>query len=67
MKIERENNEIVFRISGDLDVDYLQDMADLLEYMEATKNSDVNQEDVDSLVKEIKKGRWNKTQSRLSE
>jgi hypothetical protein len=43
----------------------LQDMTDWLQYKEATRNSKAKQEDVDTLVKEIKKGRWNKRKESL--
>lgn len=39
MNIERENNEVVFRISGDIDIDDLQDIADFLEFREIARNS----------------------------
>ncbi|MFC2101019.1 hypothetical protein ACFLRZ_04235 [Bacteroidota bacterium] len=65
MIIERKNNEIIFRLSGNLDVDILQDMTDLLEYMEIAKKSKASQKDVDRLVKSIKKGRWEKTKQKL--
>ena len=56
--IERENNEVVFRVSGVIDVDDLQDIADFLEFKEIARNSKAVQEDVDELAKTVKKGRW---------
>jgi hypothetical protein len=67
MIIERQNNEIVFRLPGDIDIDDLQDMTDLFEYKEISKKSRAKQSDVDKLVKQIKKGRWQKTKSKLYE
>mgnify|MGYP006288386087 CR=1 FL=1 len=67
MIIERQNNEIVFRLPGNIDIDDLQDMTDLFEYKEISKKSRAKQSDVDKLVKQIKKGRWQKTKSKLSE
>ena len=66
MLIERTKNEIIFRLPGDLNVDDLQDVADILEYNEIAKKSRAKQSDVDSLVKEIKKGRWERTKSKLN-
>jgi hypothetical protein len=65
MTIERENNEVVFRVSGDIDVDDLQDIADFLEFKEIARNSKAVQEDVDELAKTVKKGRWEETQKKL--
>lgn len=65
MIIERENNEVVFRISGDVDIDDLQDIADFIELREIAKNSKATRKDVDELVKEIKKGHWEETKKKL--
>ncbi len=61
MIIERTSNEIIFRVSNNINLDDLQDIADFLEYSELSKNAKTKQKDVDSLVKTIKKGRWSKT------
>jgi hypothetical protein len=37
MIIERTKNEIIFRLPGDINIDYLQDMMDLFEYLEISK------------------------------
>ena len=66
MIIERTNREIIFRLPGNINVDDLQDMTDLFEYKEISKKSEAKQKDVDSLVKSIKKGRWEKTKSKIS-
>jgi hypothetical protein len=65
MIIERDNNEVVFRVSGDIDIDDLQDIADLLKFKEIAKGSKAIQEDVDELAKTVKKGRWKETQKKL--
>ena len=66
MIIERTNNEIIFRLPATINVDDLQDLADLLEYKEITKKSKATRKDVDDLVKTIKKGRWAETKSKLN-
>ncbi|NBC82733.1 MAG: hypothetical protein GVY19_05055 [Bacteroidetes bacterium] len=66
MKIERTNNEIIFRVPATMNIDELQDMADLLEFKEIAKKSKASQQDVDDLVKQIKKGRWADTKSKLN-
>ncbi|OFX24761.1 MAG: hypothetical protein A2033_03790 [Bacteroidetes bacterium GWA2_31_9] len=65
MIIERTNNEIIFRLPNNVNIDDLQDLTDLFEYKEITKNSLATQQDVDILVKSIKKGRWAKTKQQL--
>jgi hypothetical protein len=65
MIIERTKNEVIFRLSGKIKLDFLQDMADLFEFNEITHNSKVSQNEVDKLVKSIKKGRWAKTKVKL--
>ena len=50
---------------NNINVDDLQDLTDLFEYTEIVKHSKANQNEVDDLVKSIKKGRWNKTRQML--
>lgn len=65
MKIERTEDEVIFRVSADTDIDDLQAIANLLTYKELTSKFSVSQQEVDDLVKEIKKGRWEKTKAKL--
>jgi hypothetical protein len=65
MNIEITENEIIFRLPKSVDLDDLQDLTDLFEYKELTKNTSTKQKDVDDLVKSIKKGRWEKTKKQL--
>ncbi len=58
MTIERNREEIIIRIPSNFNIDDLQDLTDLIQYKEITRGSKANQSDVDSLVREIKKGRW---------
>ncbi len=67
MIIEQTPNEIIFRFPKDMNLDDLQDMADLFEYKELSKKAKTSQKDVDDLVKSIKKGRWNRTKQQLNE
>jgi len=66
MIIERTNKEIIFRVPATMNIDELQDMADLLEFKEIAKKSKATQQDVDNLVKQIKKGRWVDTKNKLN-
>jgi len=65
MIIERTKDEVIFRLPGNINVDDLQDMADLFEFKEISKNAGATQQSVDDLVKVIKKGRWDKTKAKL--
>ncbi len=65
MIIERTDNEIIFRFPKNMNVDDLQDLTDLFEYKEIVKKSKASQNDVDLLVKSIKKGRWDRTKQQL--
>lgn len=63
MIIERTKNEIIFRLPENVNLDLLQDLADFFEFREIAKKSKAKQEDVDFLVKEIKRGRWSSTKT----
>ncbi len=65
MIIERTNNEIIIRLPGDINIDELQDLTNLFVYKEVTRKSKATQSDVDLLVNQIKKGRWNKRRGML--
>ncbi len=65
MIIERTKNEVIIRLPGDINIDDLQDMTDWLQYKEITRKSKAKQDDVDALVSEIKKGRWDRRKSLL--
>ncbi|MBK6340207.1 MAG: hypothetical protein IPO64_07185 [Bacteroidetes bacterium] len=65
MTIERTNNEIIFRLPNNINLDDLQDFADYFQYRTIANKSKASQTEVDNLVKEIKKGRWDKTRKQL--
>lgn len=65
MIIERTKDEIIFRLPANTKIDDLQDLADWFEFNELSKKSKVTQKQVDALVKEIKKGRWERTKAQL--
>ena len=58
MVIERNTSEIIIRVPSFVNIEGLQRMLDYLTYQEATAKSEASAEDVDNLVKEVKKGRW---------
>ena len=65
MTIERTENEIIIRLSPDLDVSDIQRMSDYLSYKQAIKGSKATQDDIDKLAKEVKKGWWEKNKHRF--
>ena len=65
MTIERTNNKVIFRLPNNINLDDLQDFADYFQYRTIAKKSKASQTEVDNLVKEIKKGRWDKTRKQL--
>lgn len=66
MQIERTKDEVIFRLPADIDIEDLQALIDFYEYTQITKKSKATQQDVDDLVKEVKKGRWDRTRSKLN-
>lgn len=64
MNIERTDNEIVLRVSADVDVLDLQRMIDYLRYKEATAQSRPNQLEIDKLAKESKANWWEQNKHR---
>ena len=65
MIVERQNNEILVRISVKNLSSKIQQIIDYLRYEELTSKSTATQEDIDNLVKEVKKGRWERTKKKL--
>jgi hypothetical protein len=65
MTIERNNNEIIIRLPGNLDTDGLQRLIDFLIYKEATLKSQAEQKAVDQLASEVNKSWWEKNKDRF--
>ena len=60
MKVERTKDEIIIKLSANIDITELQNMIDYLDYKEQTSVSKANQKDVDELSKNINKSIWTK-------
>jgi hypothetical protein len=58
MIIERTNKEVIIRLPGNIDTSDLEKMVDFLRFKEITSKSKATQAQVNALVKEVKKGRW---------
>ncbi len=66
MIIERTKDEVIFRLPADIRLEDLQELTDWFNYLELSRKSKATQQDVDKLVTEIKKGRWDRRKSALS-
>ncbi len=58
MVVERFDNEILVKIPAKMSSARIQSLLDYLRYEELTSDSIANQEDIDKLCSEAKKGRW---------
>ncbi|MCD4789489.1 MAG: hypothetical protein K8R37_05765 [Bacteroidales bacterium] len=65
MIVERTNNEVIIRLPGSIDTIDLEDMVDYIRFKEIISKSKATQDEIDSLVKGIKKGRWENNRKRL--
>jgi hypothetical protein len=65
MIVERQDNEILVRFSAGIQTSRIQAILDYLRYEELTSKSTATENDVDKLLKEVKKGRWNRTKEEL--
>ena len=65
MIVEIQNNEILVRFSSRMKTSRIQTILDYLRYEELTSKSTATENDVDELLKEVKKGRWNRTKKEL--
>jgi len=65
MIVERQNNEILVRFSARMKASRIQTILDYLRYEELTSKSTAIENDVDELLKEVKKGRWNRAKGEL--
>lgn len=65
MIVERQNNEILVRISAGIKVSRIQTILDYLRYEELTSKSNATENDVENLLLEVKKGRWNRIKDEL--
>lgn len=61
----KKNDEIIFRLPADTDIEELQDLSNYFAFKEIAKKSKAKQSDVDKLAKLAKKGRWEKTKRKI--
>ena len=65
MIIERTPNEIVIRVSSEIDTFGLQRLVDYLRYLELTSKSKATQKDADQLAEELNLNWWMKNKKRF--
>ncbi len=65
MLIERNNNEIVIKVSSSVDSFGLQRLIDYVRYLEATAKSKAKQSDVDKLSDEVNESWLSKNHKRF--
>jgi hypothetical protein len=67
MIVERTDKEVIIRLSSTIDTSDLKEMVDFLRFKEITSKSKATQAQVNALVNEVKKGRWEASKKRLLE
>ncbi len=65
MIVERQDNDILVRFSAGIKTSKIQTILDYLRYEELTSKSEATEKDLDELLKQIKKGRWDRTKKEL--
>ncbi len=65
MIVERQDNDILVRFSAGIKTSKIQTILDYLRYEELTSKSEATENDLDELLKQIKKGRWDRTKKEL--
>jgi hypothetical protein len=65
MIVERTSNQIVIKVSSDVDTFGFQRIVDYLDYLEITSKSKATQEDADKLADELNENWWFKNRQRF--
>lgn len=65
MTIQRQNGEIIIRLSDNIDLKSLQRLVDYIKYNETTINSIAEQNEIDKLSSEINKDWWQANKDRF--
>jgi len=66
MIVEIQNNEILVRFKMGTRASKIQSILDYLKYEELTSKSTATEQDIEDLVNEAKKGRWEKIKKQIS-
>ena len=65
MLVERKNNEVIVRLDGAVDIDFLQRTLNYLRYLELGAKSKATQAQINKLAKDVKKGWWKKNRDKF--
>jgi hypothetical protein len=65
MIVERTNNQIVIKVSHNVDTFGFQRIMNYLEYLEITSKSKATQEDADKLADELNENWWAKNRKKF--
>ena len=65
MTVEYTNKEIIFKVPKNTKIEDLQDLADLFEFKQIARKSKATQEELDMLLNESKKGRWDSIKKKI--
>lgn len=65
MIVQRKNNEILVRFSAGFSPSKIQSILDYLRYEELTSKSEATEKNLDSLLKVVKKGRFEKIKKEI--
>ncbi len=65
MKVERKKDEILITLPSAIGESHLESILEYLRYEELLSKSQATQDDLDELVNEAKKGRWDRVKSEI--
>ena len=65
MTVEYTSKEIVFKIPKNTKIEDLQDLANLFEFKQIARKSKATQKELDLILNESKKGRWNRIRNKV--
>lgn len=65
MHVERKNYEVIVRLDGAVDIDFLQRTLNFLRYLELGAKSKATQAQINKLTKDVKKGWWKKNRDKF--
>jgi len=66
MVVERSDSEILIKISSNISERKFQSILQYLRYEELTSESNATEEQIDELISDAKKGRWEKIKKEIS-
>ena len=65
MIVERQNNEILVRLSANIEISKIQSILDYLRFEELSSKSKATQDDLEKLVEKSKTNRWEKIKKEI--